>query len=162
MFNLLHDKVIELTDKNGVHLDLITSGPEVAGNEATIILNEEIQKELKKGNNRNANRKVKKVKWWNRIFGKGHYKNLINDYSGRENVDVWTHISYLHSKVFYFDRLVSSIGSYNFHHNATDHTYENTILCQDDKLNKEMDEIFVRDMANSMAFKYKKVTEPQN
>lgn len=53
-------------------------------------------------------------------------------------------------------------GSYNFHHNATDHTYENTILCQDDELNKEMDEIFVRDMANSMAFKYKAITEPQN
>ena len=52
--------------------------------------------------------------------------------------------------IFYFDRILASVGSYNFHHNSTDHAYESTSICLDENLNRELDKILVMDMANSI------------
>jgi hypothetical protein len=49
-----------------------------------------------------------------------------------------------------FLKLLASIGSVNFHHNATGQGYESTSICMDDYLNKQLDRILVQDMANSI------------
>ncbi|MFG1484269.1 phosphatidylserine/phosphatidylglycerophosphate/cardiolipin synthase family protein [Halobacteriovorax sp. HFRX-2_2] len=159
MFNKLHYKLKGLQER-GISLDFITTGTDMTGNEIIDIKNEEIKdliltegisdKLLRK----KIEKKLKSIKKWNDHFGEAHFANLIKDYSGFDNTRVWLHISFLHSKVFYFDRILSSIGSYNFQHNATDHSYENTLLCLDKELNRELDEVFVRDMANSVPLKF--------
>ncbi|MBT4792970.1 MAG: phosphatidylserine/phosphatidylglycerophosphate/cardiolipin synthase family protein [Halobacteriovoraceae bacterium] len=157
MYDKLHDQVMSMAEEDDFHIDLLTSGPEVAGNEATIVLVSRLRRHLKSNSIFKANIDLYLMDWVNNHFGNTQYTNLLRDYAPKENIDVWAHISYLHSKVFYFDRLVASVGSYNMHHNATDHTFENTIFCQDVKLNKQLDEIFVRDMVNSIPLKFNKI-----
>jgi len=155
MYNKLHDGIFKLAEDKSLKIDLITSGFNLAGNEVVDMLNEKIRKKLAKGKIRSANRKHMMSNFWNNHYGKPHFRNLIKDFAPVKNIDVWNHISFIHSKIFYFDRIVASIGSYNLHHNATDHAYENTIICQD----KELDEIMVRDMANSVPFTYSEITK---
>jgi len=153
MYNKLHKK-IQTISKN-IKIDLITAGPEIAGNENVVILHEQIKENLNNGKNRTANFNFKLINFWNNFYGKPHYENLLTDYAPNSNINVWNHISFIHSKIFYFDRIAASIGSYNLHHNATDHSYENTIICLDEKLNNQLDEVMVRDMANSVPLVYK-------
>ncbi|MGI4993994.1 phospholipase D-like domain-containing protein [Halobacteriovorax sp. GFR7] len=159
MFNKLHHKLKDLQER-GISLDFITTGTDMTGNEIIDIKNEEIKDLIlnedisDKSLRKRIKKKLKSIKKWNDYFGEAHFENLINDYSEFENTRVWLHISFLHSKVFYFDRILSSIGSYNFQHNATDHSYENTLFCLDKDLNRELDEVFVRDMANSVPLKF--------
>jgi phosphatidylserine/phosphatidylglycerophosphate/cardiolipin synthase-like enzyme len=159
MYNKLHDKLQVIGNQEGMQVDLLTSGPEVAGNEAVTINNEKIREYLKNGKVRSANFRHQLNNFWNNYYGRPHFDHLVKDYVPLKNVDTWMHLSFIHSKVFYFDRIAASIGSYNFHHNATDHAYENTIVCQDKKLNAELNEVFVRDMANSVPLVYRKLVK---
>jgi len=159
MYNLLQDKILALGDNPNMKIDLISSGSNVAGNEVVDMLNEKIRKKLEAGKIRNANRKSKQIVFWNNHYGKPHFAHLIKDFVPKKSIEVWNHISFIHSKIFYFDRIVASIGSYNLHHNATDHAYENTIICQDKNLNHQLDEVMVRDMANSVPFVFKNLVK---
>lgn len=152
MYLQIQDKIFEKSKT--IPIDLITTGVEMTGNENIAMLNEQIRDHIKNDEMFLANYKYKSIDFWNDFFGEAHFENLINDYVSRD-INVWTHVSFLHSKIFYFDRIAASIGSYNFQHNATDHSYENTIICQDHKLNKELDEVMVRDMANSVPLIFK-------
>jgi phosphatidylserine/phosphatidylglycerophosphate/cardiolipin synthase-like enzyme len=81
----------------------------------------------------------------------------MTDWMPFKNVHIWKHMSFMHSKIFYFDRVVASIGSYNFQHNATDQAYESTAICMDEDLNRDLDKILVQDMANSIPLIFSRV-----
>lgn len=149
MFNQLHNKVQSLA-KRGLPIDYITTNINMAGNENVAIMNERIKDQLNVGKNIVANWSLVKLIASNSYYGKPHYKNLMTDWMPIKNVHVWTHISFMHSKIFYFDRVAASVGSYNFQHNATDQAYESTTICMDENLNRELDKILVLDMANSI------------
>lgn len=149
MFNLLHNKVQSLA-KKGLPIDYITTNINMAGNENVAIMNERIKDQLNDGKNLLANWSLVKLIASNSYYGKPHYKNLMTDWMQFKNVHVWTHMSFMHSKIFYFDRIVASVGSYNFQHNATDQAYESTAICMDESLNRDLDKILVQDMANSI------------
>ncbi len=148
-FNLLHHKVLEVSDRE-VMVDYITTNIRMAGNENVAIQNEKIKNYLEAGREFRANLSFINLNLSNRFFGRPHYKNLLKDWYPQKNVHIWKHISLMHSKIFYFDRVVSSVGSLNFHHNATDHSYESTAVCMDENLNKALDKILVLDMVNSI------------
>lgn len=149
MFNLLHNKVQDLARK-GLKLDYITTNINMAGNENVAIMIERIKEQLDDGKELLANWSFAKLVLSNSFFGRPHYENLMKDWLPFNNVHIWKHISFMHSKIFYFDRIVASIGSYNFQHNATDHAYESTAICMDEELNQELDKILVEDMVNSV------------
>jgi phosphatidylserine/phosphatidylglycerophosphate/cardiolipin synthase-like enzyme len=149
MFNRLHRKVQQLAQK-GLSIDYVTTNIDMAGNENVAMLNEKIANQLESGKPMQANWSFIQLHASNRLFGKPHYENLLRDWVPYENVHVWTNISFMHSKIFYFDRIVASVGSYNFQHNATDHAYESTTICMDESLNRQLDRILVQDMANSL------------
>lgn len=149
MFNELHNKVQSLA-KRGLPIDYITTNINMAGNENVAIMNERIKDQLNVGKKLVANWSLVKLIASNSYYGKPHYKNLMTDWMPIKNVHVWTHMSFMHSKIFYFDRVAASIGSYNFQHNATDQAYESTSICMDESLNRELDKILVLDMANSI------------
>jgi phosphatidylserine/phosphatidylglycerophosphate/cardiolipin synthase-like enzyme len=83
----------------------------------------------------------------------------MKDYVPFANVNVWLHISFIHSKILYIDRIATSIGSFNIHHNATDHSYESTIVALDAELNRQIDQAMIFDMANSNPLIYKNIIE---
>lgn len=149
MFNKLHLKVQALA-RSGKKIDYITTNMTMAGNENVAIMNERIKNQLERGEDLRANWSLLKLWASNKYYGQPHYKNLLKDWWPFPNVHIWNHISFMHSKIFYFDRIISSVGSYNFQHNATDHAYESTSICMDEKLNGELDRILVIDMANSI------------
>jgi phosphatidylserine/phosphatidylglycerophosphate/cardiolipin synthase-like enzyme len=149
MFNKLHNKVQSLA-KNGLPIDYITTNINMAGNENVAIMNERIKDQLNVGKKLVANWSLVKLIASNSYYGKPHYKNLMTDWLPIKNVHIWTHMSFMHSKIFYFDRVAASVGSYNFQHNATDQAYESTSICMDEGLNRELDKILVQDMANSI------------
>lgn len=149
MFNKLHLKVQALA-RSGKKIDYITTNMTMAGNENVAIMNEKIKNQLERGDDLRANWSLLKLWASNKYYGNPHYKNLLKDWWPYPNVHIWNHISFMHSKIFYFDRIISSVGSYNFQHNATDHAYESTSICMDEKLNGELDRILVLDMANSI------------
>jgi phosphatidylserine/phosphatidylglycerophosphate/cardiolipin synthase-like enzyme len=149
MFNQLHAKVMNLA-REGINIDYITTNINMAGNELVAMMNDKIREQLEGDKKMAANWSLTKIHLANSYFGKPHYENLIKDYYPFPNVHVWNHMSFMHSKVFYFDRVAASVGSYNFHHNATDHSYESTVICLDENLNRQLDRILVHDMANSI------------
>jgi phosphatidylserine/phosphatidylglycerophosphate/cardiolipin synthase-like enzyme len=149
MYNLLHLKVQDLA-RAGKSIDYITTNINMAGNENVAILNERIKTQLARRQELAANLSLMQINFTNSYYGKPHYKNLLKDWYPYKKVHVWNHISFMHSKIFYFDRVAASVGSYNFQHNATDHAYESTVICLDEKLNRELDVILVEDMANSI------------
>lgn len=149
MFNQLHLKVQALA-KAGRKIDYLTTNINMAGNENVAILNETIREQLDLGKELMANWSLVKLMASNSYYGKPHYKNLMTDWLPYPNVHIWKHLSFMHSKIFYFDRVVASIGSYNFQHNATDQAYESTAICMDESLNKGLDVLLVEDMANSI------------
>ena len=153
MANLLFNKVQGLA-KNGLKIDYITTNMNMAGNETVAQMNEKIRNDLEKGHTLKANIAFANIGLVNRFFGVAHYKNLLKDWVPHQSVSVWNHISFMHSKIFYFDRLVASVGSYNFYHNSTDHAYESTSVCMDKSLNQELEKILVQDMANSLPLVY--------
>lgn len=153
MYNQLHLKIQELA-KNGKKIDLVTTNINMAGNENVAIMNDKIREQLEHRKRIGANWSLFKLHLSNLYYGKPHYKNLIKDWMPFPNVHIWKHISFMHSKVFYFDRIVASIGSYNFQHNATDHAYESTSICMDENLNRNLDRILVEDMVNSIPLVY--------
>jgi phosphatidylserine/phosphatidylglycerophosphate/cardiolipin synthase-like enzyme len=149
MYNRLFDK-LQAIAKRGTRIDYITTNIDMAGNENVAMLNEEISELTEEGRELKATLALLQIHLWNRYYGKPHYKNLLNDWQKYPNMHIWTHISFMHSKVFHFDRIAASIGSYNFQHNATDHAYEGTTICQDTSLNGQLDRVLVQDMANSI------------
>jgi len=149
MFNQLFEKIQSLAE-DGIQVDYITTTMNMAGNENVAILNEKIKDKLLQRKKLRANWSYLLLLFSNYAYGKDHYRHLINDWSPIENVSIWNHISFMHSKVFYFDRTLASIGSYNFEHNATDHSYESTVICSDFKLNRELERALVLDMVNSI------------
>lgn len=153
MYNQLHQKVIELA-RSGKKLDYITTNIDMAGNENVAMMNERIREQLEKGKDLRANWSFLKLYATNKYYGGDHYRNLLRDWAPIPSVNVWTHISFMHSKIFYFDRIVASIGSVNFQHNATDQAYESTAICMDNDLNRQLDRILVMDMANSIPLIY--------
>ena len=153
MFNQLHNKV-QMLAKSGKLVDYITTNINMAGNENVAMMNEQIREQLENGKEWLANWSLAKLLLSNSYYGKPHYTNLLNDWVPLRNVRVWNHISFMHSKIFYFDRIVASVGSYNFQHNATDHAYESTVICMDENLNQKLDKILVEDMANSIPLIY--------
>lgn len=155
MYNKLFDKLQELA-KRGTRIDYITTNIDMAGNENVAMLNEEIRELTEAGRDIKATLALFQIHVWNRYYGKPHYKNLMKDWMKHANMHIWTHISFMHSKVFHFDRIAASIGSYNFQHNATDHSYEGTTICQDTSLNQQLDRVLVQDMANSIPLVFKR------
>lgn len=153
MFNQLHLKVQQLA-RSGKKLDYITTNIDMAGNENVAMMNERIKEQLEEGQDFRANWSFLKLFASNKYYGGDHYRNLLHDWAPIPSVNVWTHISFMHSKIFYFDRIVASIGSVNFQHNATDQAYESTSICMDDELNRQLDRILVTDMANSIPLIY--------
>lgn len=149
MFNQLHLKVQALA-KDSIKIDYLTTNINMAGNENVAIMNERIKDQLDLGKELIANWSLVKLLASNNYYGKPHYKNLMKDWLPYPNVHIWKHMSFMHSKIFYFDRVVASIGSYNFQHNATDQAYESTAICMDESLNKGLDQLLVEDMANSI------------
>lgn len=148
-FNKLHTKVQDLARK-GLPIDYITTNITMAGNENVAIMNETIKDQLGRGKKIAANWSLAKLLLSNDYYGKPHYANLLKDWLPHKSVHIWTHMSFMHSKVFYFDRIAASVGSLNFQHNATDQAYESTSVCMDKTLNDELDHILVQDMANSI------------
>lgn len=149
MFNQLHVKVQGLA-KRGLPIDYITTNINMAGNENVAMMNERIKEQLDDGKKLLANWSLAKLVASNSYYGKPHYNNLMKDWMPFNNVHIWKHMSFMHSKIFYFDRVIASIGSYNFQHNATDQAYESTAVCMDESLNRALDKILVQDMANSI------------
>lgn len=149
MFNQLHVKVQNLA-QSGKKIDYITTNINMAGNENVAMMNDAIKAQLGAGKKMAANFSLFKLTLSNEYYGDSHYQNLLNDWYPLKSVHVWKHMSFMHSKIFYFDRIVASVGSLNFQHNATDQAYESTAICMDEKLNGELDRILVEDMANSI------------
>ncbi|WPU63231.1 phospholipase D-like domain-containing protein [Peredibacter starrii] len=149
MFNQLHLATQSLARK-GKKIDYITTNINMAGNENVAMMNDRIKEQLGMGKDMAANISLLKIVLTNDYFGIPHYENLLKDWYPHKSVHIWKHLSFMHSKIFYFDRVVSSVGSLNFQHNATDQAYESTTICMDEKLNAELDQILVQDMANSI------------
>jgi len=150
MFNHLHRKIMDIAENRGIKIDFVTSSYDMSGNEVVATSNADIKSALKVNDFLRAQAGLDNIEKWNKDLGTPAFKNLLRDFVPVKNIQVWNNIAYEHSKVFYFDRQFASIGSYNFQHNATDHSYENTIICADKSLNQQLDELFVRDMANSI------------
>ena len=60
------------------------------------------------------------------------------------------YFNYIHSKQFYFDRLLVGIGSWNFDGYSADNNHESAIFCLDEKLRLQMEHQMVLDMINSV------------
>lgn len=138
--------------KPNVHLDYITSNEKFVFNEAVPMTVERIKNYLQKGKIFSANLNQIWLTDYSLKYAEPQYLNLINDYLPYPNVNVWLHISFIHSKILYIDRIAASIGSFNIHHNATDHAYESTVLAMDANLNQQLDQAMIFDMANSNPF----------
>ncbi len=154
MYNQLFTQ-LQVMAKRGMKMDFVTSNVDMSGNENVVIFNEAISRQQEENRDWASNLNLFKIHLSNAYYGIPHYRNMLTDWVPYNNVHLWTHISFMHSKVVHFDRISASVGSYNIQHNATDHAYEVTTLCQDDHLNQQLDQMFVEDMVNSIPLVFK-------
>lgn len=145
LLNILDEK-----QKQGIKIDLLTAQVDMSSNEFVPVLRERIKRSLKKGNIPLANLRQWEMDKFNMHEAKKHYPNLLKDWVPNANTHVWTHISFIHSKVYYIDRLMTSIGSMNLNSNATDQAWESAVYCQDKGLNEQIEQILVQDKLNSI------------
>lgn len=66
------------------------------------------------------------------------------------NARAWMNFQYMHSKMIQVDRVVSMVSSYNLEEWSADKSHEGSVICMDEKLNKQMDVSFLKDFANSV------------
>jgi len=159
-FNRLYDRIQNLMGEHpNIHVDYLTSGVNFGLNEAVPMTMDRINRELDNNAYVRVNLNQLFIDRTNHHMAPGPYKNLVNDFRQHPNADVWINISFMHTKVFYFDRIAASLGSFNVHHNATDHAYECTMVIQDEGFNRQLDQEMVLDMANSVPFVYKKIVD---
>ena len=64
------------------------------------------------------------------------------------DINIYAYRSWLHSKLFFFDDIVLSVGSFNYDESATSWT-ESTFICMDPKLTEEALKVFESDRLNS-------------
>lgn len=60
------------------------------------------------------------------------------------------YFNYVHSKEFYFDRLLVGIGSWNFDEYSAENNHEAVIFCLDEALRGQIEQQIVLDMINSV------------
>ena len=149
-FNRLFQSIKAKLDANsGIEMDLLTTGVDFSVNEATPMTEARMQRLVEGGNYFRANMNLLWLMRTNRRLYQTSYDHIQRDWIPQDNVRVWTHLSYLHSKIWLFDRMVASVGSFNFHYNATDHSYEATVLVQDEGFLKQVEQELSLDLANS-------------
>lgn len=83
----------------------------------------------------------------------GHYF-LRTVYQALKNTSVQTFVypTWLHSKVYQFDNLVTAIGSFNFDETGLVWT-ESSLICLDQNLNEQIKSMFIDDLKNSYLLK---------
>ncbi len=62
----------------------------------------------------------------------------------------YQYFNYMHAKEFYFDRILTGIGSWNFDQYSAGNNHESIIFCLDKRLRLQMEEQLTRDMVNSV------------
>lgn len=67
-----------------------------------------------------------------------------------KNVKVWTYFQFTHSKVYMFDRIFTSVGSFNIDKFSSAQSQESAIYCLDNGLRDQVEEMFTLDRANSL------------
>ncbi|MBN4077463.1 phosphatidylserine/phosphatidylglycerophosphate/cardiolipin synthase family protein [Sulfobacillus acidophilus] len=118
--------LIEHTKKQNGRVDIITNGPGLL--------------------------KSRIVPWpAGNIYGFFTLNRVYDSIKGTE-LNTWAYHHWLHSKVYYFDALVSSIGSFNFDDSGLSWT-ESTLICIDPKLIKEVQALLKSDFAHSKKLK---------
>lgn len=159
-FNRLYQNLQNiLKSKPEVQIDYLTSGERFVFNEAVPMTLDRIKRYLQTGQNFLANVNQKWLDEYSLKYAKPQYENLMKDFVPYSQVQVWLHISFIHTKVLYVDRILASLGSFNLHHNASDHAYESTLLMLDQEFNQQLDQAMIYDMANSNPFIYSKVNK---
>jgi len=67
-----------------------------------------------------------------------------------DDLNVWNYFRFAHQKVHYFDRMLVSIGSFNLDKHSARGNRETQLFCFDESLTKEIDQMLVLDLANSV------------
>lgn len=148
LFNSIQNK---LSGLSGFEMDLLTTGAGFAVNEATPMFEARMQRLVENGHPALANLNLRILNSTNRrLYRKMTYDYIVGDWASHDNARVWTHMSYLHSKIWLFDRVAVSIGSLNLHNNATDHSYEATVIVHDEDFIRETEKQLALDLANSI------------
>jgi len=65
-------------------------------------------------------------------------------------IRTWQYFEFLHAKTWFFDRVVSSVGSFNFDHYSAEKSHESTGICMDKALSNQVERQFTSDMVNSV------------
>jgi phosphatidylserine/phosphatidylglycerophosphate/cardiolipin synthase-like enzyme len=68
----------------------------------------------------------------------------------QSGVHGYQYFNYIHAKVFYFDRILVGIGSWNFDVYSANNNHECAIFCMDEKLRLQIEKQIVLDMVNSV------------
>jgi phosphatidylserine/phosphatidylglycerophosphate/cardiolipin synthase-like enzyme len=72
----------------------------------------------------------------------------------------YQYFNYVHSKEFYFDRLLVGIGSWNFDTYSAENNHESAIFCLDDSLRAQIEKQMVLDMINSVPVVFEEPQQP--
>lgn len=139
-------EIFKAADRN-VKVVVISNGIDGKNGELTHILRD-IQERKVRLNRPGA----KLFGWINGLFDKSIATwNLpyLMHIDRHPSMEAWTYFQFIHSKIVYIDRLVTSIGSFNLEDYSANNSHESTVICQDESLNKEMDSQTVMDKINS-------------
>ena len=137
--------------QDGMKVEVITNSFDGGNGELTIIF-----RNLMNRAKRNQNKFVEK------FFSNIHYRmskmqafsfsDNLKDFSQNSNMRAWTYFQYTHSKNQLFDRVVSSVGSWNFDFYSAERSHETQVYCFDRKLRDDLEKMFVLDLINSIPY----------
>lgn len=77
------------------------------------------------------------------------FQRQVEYLASQENFNVWNYFQYIHSKVYMWDNLVTSVGSFNADYFSFERSHESQVFCMDKSLSEQMARSMVHDMTNS-------------
>lgn len=132
--------------KQGLNVDFLTNGIGGGMGEFSDMVNDLEEKT-------SSNLLDHLFNWFDSTLAKisigGARKNLLDLEKGA-NIRVHQYFNYLHSKAWMFDRIASSIGSWNLDVMSAEKNFETTMICLDESLSREVEGQFAKDFANAV------------
>lgn len=146
--DLFFEQVRNAADRK-VNVELILNGVDGGDGELTATMRLAMAKAKQNGRYGRYRLLNGILKFEPQFFARGHRKHL-KDLQTTSGIRTWTHFNYMHAKQAYFDRIATSISSFNLDKASSDRNYESGAICMDESLSKEMEDQLTLDLINSV------------
>lgn len=136
------------SNDRGVRIDLITNGIDGSGGDLTGPFRKWRDSAREKDKDFSERAAQALASALAIMDSKGNYKNVQRLYKLGKGFHAWNYLRYGHQKIQIYDRILTSIGSFNLDGQSVSGNQEGQMFCMDTQLTSQTEAALVRDFTN--------------